>query len=85
MSGRKGLAGKLKGAVQELAGDVVTLCRHPVYLSTVAGQTLYTGKGSLHQEPPSARSSKSHNMTGCTIPTHKAALTRLAGLSGCLC
>ncbi len=34
---------KLKGAVQELAGDVVTLCSHPVYLSTVAGQTLYTG------------------------------------------
>lgn len=44
MSGRKRLAGKLKGAVQELASDVVTLCSHPVYLSTVAGQTLYTGK-----------------------------------------
>ena len=43
MGGKQSLWGKLKGAVQELAGDVVTLCSHPVYLSTVAGQTLYTG------------------------------------------
>ena len=50
MGGKQSLWGKLKGAVQELAGDVVTLCSHPVYLSTVAGQTLYTGKGSFIPE-----------------------------------
>ena len=36
-------AGRIKGAVQELAQDVATLCIHPVYISTIAGQTLYTG------------------------------------------
>ena len=47
VGGKQRLWGKLKGAVQELAGDVVILCSHPVYLSTVAGQTLYTGEPSM--------------------------------------
>ena len=51
MGGKQSLWGKLKGAVQELAGDVVTLCSHPVYLSTVAGQTLYTGDLPLSYSP----------------------------------
>ena len=42
-SGQKRPAGRIKGAVQELAQDVATLCIHPVYISTIAGQTLYTG------------------------------------------
>lgn len=32
-----------KALVQEAAQDVVTLFRHPVYVCTIAGQTLYTG------------------------------------------
>ena len=43
-AGRKRPAGQIKGAVQELAQDVATLCIHPVYISTIAGQTLYTGE-----------------------------------------
>ena len=42
-NGQKRPAGKLEGAVRELAQDVATLCIHPVYISTIAGQTLYTG------------------------------------------
>ena len=42
-AGQKRPAGQIKGAVQELAQDVATLCTHPVYISTIAGQTLYTG------------------------------------------
>ena len=42
-AGQKRPAGQIKGAVQELAQDVATLCIHPVYISTIAGQTLYTG------------------------------------------
>ena len=50
--GRKeSLSHKMKGAVQELAEDVATLCKHPVYLSTVAGQTLYTGQLPCPQAP----------------------------------
>lgn len=44
--GKGKFSGKIKGAVQELAQDVATLCVHPVYVSTVAGQTLYTGDSS---------------------------------------
>ena len=43
-TGQKRPAGQIKGAVQELAQDVATLCIHPVYISTIAGQTLYTGE-----------------------------------------
>lgn len=56
--GRKeSLSHKMKGAVQELAEDVATLCKHPVYLSTVAGQTLYTGQLPCPQPPQSGPSS----------------------------
>ena len=49
VGGKQRLWGKIKGAVCELAGDVVILCSHPVYLSTVAGQTLYTGEAPLRR------------------------------------
>ena len=42
-AGQKRPARQIKGAVQELAQDVATLFTHPVYISTIAGQTLYTG------------------------------------------
>ena len=48
---RESMSHKVKGAVQELAEDVATLCKHPVYLSTVAGQTLYTGQLPCPQAP----------------------------------
>ncbi|CAL8463948.1 g3483 [Coccomyxa elongata] len=32
----------LVGAVKEAASDLVTVCRHPVYVCTIGGQTLYT-------------------------------------------
>ena len=35
--------GAAKGIVHEAGQDVGTLFRHPVYVCTIAGQTLYTG------------------------------------------
>lgn len=36
-------ASKLKGYVKEAAKDFVIVCRHPVYVCVVGGQTFYTG------------------------------------------
>ena len=43
VKGPKGFGRGLAGAVREVGEDLVTVCRHPVYVCTVGGQTLYTG------------------------------------------
>ena len=44
----------LVGAVKEAASDLVTVCRHPVYVCTIGGQTLYTGMGPASSQLSSA-------------------------------
>lgn len=83
VGGTQSLWGKLKGAVQELAGDVVTLCSHPVYLSTVAGQTLYTGKGpSPENSLPGCSDNK--NPCGQDLQPHRLARFDVQWLRECI-
>ena len=37
------LSAGVGGLVREAGADLATLLRHPVYVCTIAGQTLYTG------------------------------------------
>lgn len=43
VKGPKAWGTGLVGALREVTGDLLTVCRHPVYVCTVGGQTLYTG------------------------------------------
>ncbi len=48
VKGLKGFGRGLAGALREVGEDLVTVCRHPVYVCTVGGQTLYTGASITH-------------------------------------
>lgn len=42
-AGRRASGASVKGLMKEAGEDLATLLRHPVYVCTILGQTLYTG------------------------------------------